>query len=618
VPAWLRGADDAPPPAPAGRDAPSAPADDDVPAWLRGADDAPPPAPAGRAAPGAPADDDVPAWLRGADDAPAAPARGAEGGMPDWLREMEPGDATPPPPAPVAPSWLHDDDDTPPGAAEGAASSPPAPAWLREDLDEARGSQPAAEARREPQAPPAGDLPPWLAAEDLTPPAGGSPVSPGAGDMALPSWLRGVADEPAPPSAGSPAAREQRGPEEAPRRSAAPPKSTPADSEGDDFLRGADLPSWLRPAESERAAESPEAQTFDWLTRLGASEQEEEAEAGGPALTALTQSRRPSYQRSTEQVAAVALLSQLVRAPYPEAAPAPLAETPSRWRRIGLDRVLYLLLALALLAGLLVPQISAPLQTAAPTAPGASELSEAVAGLTSDDVVLVAYEWGAQRSAELRPLEQAVMQRLAANKVKLILVSTDLQGSLLSFDQRENLRAAGYNIEPDGREFGGRDYVLLGYRPGGELALRSIARDLRAELRSDFNGQDATQGLLASNIESIRDVSMILVMADQPQDVQSWMEQVRSAAPEVPIAFLLPQEAQPLVQPYLALDGVYHLAGLPGALAFGVQSPGADQAALARSAGQLSLAIVMFVALLLVGAVGAAISRARRRRGGAA
>lgn len=209
------------------------------------------------------------------------------------------------------------------------------------------------------------------------------------------------------------------------------------------------------------------------------------------------------------------------------------------------------------------------------------------------------------------------MQRLAADKVKMILVSTDLQGALLSFDQIETLRAAGYNNE-NGQTFGGRDYVLLGYRPGGELALRSIARDLRGELRSDFNGQDATQGLLASNLQGIQDVAMILVMADQPQDVQSWMEQVRPAAGDVPIAFLLPQEAQPLVQPYLALDGVYHLAGLPGALAFAAGSPAADQAAVSRSAGQLSLATVVFVALLLVGALATALTRARRRRGGAA
>jgi len=634
APAWLRGADeplaargapvDEPP---AARGAPAG--GDDVPSWLREADepsaargvpiDEPP------AARGAPAGgDDVPSWLREADEPPAA--RGAPAGgddVPSWLREDDvapsgrpPEGARPPAePAPAAdaddvPAWLRELE---PGAKPAPTPSPSvAPTWLHEDFEEAAPAAPAPlnepEEPAQPSRPPA-DLPPWLTADE---PAAPAPARPGTSDLALPSWLRGVSDEPAAPPAPPP-----RGADDPPRRGTPPGRSRPADSEGDDFLRGADLPSWLRPPEPERASDSATAQTFDWLTRLGASEVEEDAEGRAP-VAAATPLRRPAYQRTAEQAAAAGLLGQLARAPYPEAAPAPAAATPSRWQRVGLDRVLYLLFALALLVGLIAPQLAAPLQPAAPAAPGAAELGGIVDGLTSEDVVLVAYEWGAQRSAELRPLEQAVMQRLAANRVKLILVSTDLQGALLSFDQREPLRAAGYNVEPDGREFGGRDYVLLGYRPGGELALRAIARDLRGELRSDFAGRDATQGLLASNIQGIRDVAMILVMADQPQDVQAWMEQVRPAAGDVPIAFLLPQEAQPLVQPYLSLDGVYHIAGLQGALAFAAGAPNADQAALARSAGQLSLAVVVFVVLLLLGAAGAALSRSRRRRGDSA
>jgi hypothetical protein len=390
-------------------------------------------------------------------------------------------------------------------------------------------------------------------------------------------------------------------------------------------MKGAELPSWLRVPEPELPGETAEGQQLDWLRRLGGPDQDDE----GDSVAQIAPAERPQrrlYQRSPEQREAIALLQSLSRSPYPAPVALPAAPPRTALQRIGLDRIIYGLLALALILGLLLPQLTAPFQTPAPAAPGAAELGALLDGLGGEDVVLVAYEWAAQRSGELRPLEQAALSRLIAEKTKLILVSTDMQGTLLSFDLREPLRAAGYNVEPDGREFGGRDYVLLGYRPGGELALRSLAQDLRGELASDFTGQDARESLVANNadgtprVNALSDLALIMVLADQPQDVQVWMEQVHRAAPEVPIAFLLPQEAEPLAQPYLRLPGVYHVAGQQGALALLGADAAADPTLVARVSGQHWYSVLAFVILLLLGGLGAALARAgaRRSRGGAA
>ncbi|NTV63783.1 MAG: hypothetical protein HGA65_09635 [Oscillochloris sp.] len=439
--------------------------------------------------------------------------------------------------------------------------------------------------------------------------------------MSLPSWLRGVADE-EPPVRAAPRTGKVDDTTTSRRRG-----SMNEDSEGDDFFKGTELPGWLRPSEPEQPAISAEGQALDWLTRLGTADEgdSESGISGGTreTLHVATPARR-IYQRSAEQIEAISLLQRLVRTPYPAPVEMPTPAPLPRWQRIGLDRALYLVLALVLLVGSMFPQITGPFQTTTPTAPGTIDLNERLARLGPDDVVLVAYEWDAQRSAELRPLEQAVTAPLIAQKTKLILLSTDLQGTLLSFDMRGRLRAAGYNTDVDGKVFGGRDYVLLGYRPGGELALRRLAQDLRAELASDFEGRDATQGLLATTfdgaprISTVRDLSMIIVLGDQSQDVQVWMEQVHTAAPSVPITFLMPQEAEPLVQPYLHLPNVYHLAGLQGSLALQALHQDADHTAIAQATGQQSLAIVTFVVLLVCSSIGVAIARARRSRRGAA
>ena len=73
-----------------------------------------------------------------------------------------------------------------------------------------------------------------------------------------------------------------------------------------------------------------------------------------------------------------------------------------------------------------------------------------------------------------------------------------------------------------------------------------------------------------------------------------------------------------MLQPYLRLPNVYHLAGLQGALAMSALTTGADSTAIARATGQQSLAVLTFVILLIGGGLGLALAHARKSRRGAA
>jgi hypothetical protein len=333
---------------------------------------------------------------------------------------------------------------------------------------------------------------------------------------------------------------------------------------------------------------------------------DEVAVAAAPLAPRLAPPRLPV--RSASQVEATALLRQLAVEPYPAAAPLADTPKPALWRRLGLERVLYLLLLIALVTGLTLPELTVGLQ-APPIVPGAEEIHGQINQLTANDVVLVGYEWDARRISELRPLERAVLDHLIEKQVKLVLVSTDPQGTLLLFDLRDQLTAASYRQNGEG-------YLLLGYKPGGELALRTMAQDFQRSLRADFLGNDANVSALAMGLDTGRpltrlsDFSMTLVLADDAGDVQAWMEQVRPAmdAPEgsgQPMLFLLPAEAEPIVQPYMVQPNVLHLAGSQGALAYQALRGGPDSAAqiAAVAAGQ-RFATLAFVAIMVLGALG--------------
>ncbi|MCG8349268.1 MAG: hypothetical protein MI924_15985, partial [Chloroflexales bacterium] len=608
IPAWLRDAD---------RETPSATSDsEEIPAWLRDADRE-------TATPSSPSEGSaIPAWLQSADAEPSVAPQPPEASdaMPAWLRDAteEQNEQNEQPASPAnedVSEWLKGDAPASPGLP--ASLEPSAmPSWLETPSSESE------------QAPASPDLPPWLASERE---GSGLPRT-AANDESLPLWLRGADREAIVPEQSSTGFSGEKDvaapsssppPEEAkPSRwasSAEPPapRTKRDDEDSGDFFGSADLPDWLRLPEPETAVQTEETQALDWLSRLGIQDDDSE-EAVVATATSVAVLPRPTYTRSPAQQEAIALLQRLVAAPYPETAPKAKPAPLSVWERIGLERILYVVLIVVVLAGIAFPQLSSTLQTATPMASGASDLAAAIERLSDEDVVLLAYEWDAERSSELAPLEDAVAAHLIERKAKLLLVSTDPQGALLSFDLRDELQAAGYNPTIDGVSLGGRDYVLLGYRPGGELALRRMAQDLRAVLRSDFEGRDATLSGLATNFDgtprlsTLDDLAMIVVMADQPLDVQAWMEQIHSRATQVPIAFLIPSETQPLVQPYLRGANVLHLAGKQGALAYTAQGNTATTASIAQDTGRQNFAIAAFVALLIVGAGIGALLRMRR------
>ncbi len=601
VPEWLT-PDQPSPPAPsaldlppwlqniAGDEPPAAPGSVrlDLPSWLLEEDVPPSPA----VAPDAPtllADsnvmfppsdavgEDVPAWLK---TEPPASVPESSADIPTWLRELE----------------------SPEQAEQGATESE-APAWLQET------EAPAAEAPDWLQAaePPTSDVPDWLREETGAPsatPAADVPAwlqEPSSSTVDTPDWL--VTDAATEAVPWLEAASAQSGPVTEP-----PPTTS---STSDEFLSGADLPPWLR-ASSERVAEPAVTPSLSWLQRLGSREADEgEAVLAGAEVTIVKPPLPTPAQRTSDQLAAVTLLERLLQSPLPVTMP---AERPvvARRRLPVLEQWLALVLLLAILIGLLLPGLTATLANQVQPSPAAVALHDQLASLGSEDVVLIAYEWSAQRVAELRPLESALLAKLTDERTKLIIVSTDLQGTLLSFDLIGPLRAAGYNNE-NGVTFGGRDYVLLGYRPGGELALRNLALDLRAELRRDYTGQDATAGLLATRpdgtprIETLNDLAMIVVLADQVQDVQAWMEQIHSAAPTVPIAFLLPQEVYPQVLPYLRLPHVYAVAGQRGAIDL-LAAGNADEKATYAYSYQ-TWATLVFIGVLVLGMLIVGIGR---------
>jgi hypothetical protein len=642
APSWLAAAPAAAEPA-----APADVPDAATPDWLRDlpADDAPstPPAPPS-AASSAPAEE-LPGWLR--EEPPvAAPSSGASEELPGWLREEPPVAAPPSGAGETLPPWMQGitasaEDDTAAQMRPASSAEPESlPDWLRE-LPE--GEQPPAPEAREhqdeaPEAEPSpfaqpgsGSLPSWLA--DVEP--GVAPAQP-----SLPSWLSGAPHSPPPaPPALPPTAPVARAPEEldearpsaagnAPTPETLPPwlhareeqSAAAAPAGGGELIGAIDLPAWLRAETSEAAQEDvAESRSLDWLARL--RQQEEDSESTAAPVVATV---RPATIRRPVAPEALALIQQLGAQPFPQSAPTPI-ETVPRWQQAApLERALTALLLLGVLCAALLPGISASFASPAPPAAGGNvaQLHGIIDGLDDTSVVVVAYEWDAQRAGELAPLERSITEHLIARRAGIVTLSTDPQGALLSFNLRDRLREEGYGS-------GAVDDLFLGFLPGGELALRGLAQNFGGYVRRDFAGEDTSDSPFVTGqlkgrppLTAIDQVALIIVVADEAQDVQGWVEQVRSQVPGVPMALVTPSEIGPFARPYLTrgelLVGedtrgpLVALVGAQDALAYNNLRGGDDAAAaqLRALVGTRNLGLMLFVALL---AVGGAVALARRK-----
>ncbi len=601
--------------------------DDDAPAWLRGPESPTTSASEPTMSPGSAAED-VPAWLRDAARPLPEEAQSPQSDeLPAWLREGGPQLATPPSPnllplnivdtadeqafgQPAQPAWVSD------VSASSAPSPVPTadalPDWLQSDTPiypPNTGNTlvpPVASANDELPAwlrdtaaptvdPNASSLPPWLRDEAGQP----MPSAMAPGDINLPTWLRGTdSSSPATPSSAAASVVPQSTSNLDWFEDTGKPANLTPSSE---LLGGADLPAWLR-SETERPRESnaADARSLDWLARLGAYDDDTPAVATvNMAAPRLMLPAAPT--RTPTQIEALALLRRMASTPLPQAAVVGETAPATPLGRMNIERALSLLLLILLIVGLAVPGLATTVvgMDSAPS-PAAAALLEQIKPLGASDIVLIGYEWDAQRMSELRPLERAVIDQLIAQRVKLVLVSTDPQGTMLQFDLRDRLNAAKY-------EGGGLDYVLLGYRPGGEIGLRQLAQNLRGALQSDFQGRDATIGALATNLSTseprlstLNDFAMAIVFADEPTDVQGWMEQIRPTMKK-PIAFLVPAGVQPISQPYFRQPGIFSLAGIQGALAYEQLRGGADTTQTMLQTSQLRLATLLFCALLVIG-----------------
>jgi hypothetical protein len=281
------------------------------------------------------------------------------------------------------------------------------------------------------------------------------------------------------------------------------------------------------------------------------------------------------------------------------------------------DGVIYLAVLGVLLAVLAVRLPFGALN--APAAPDSLEFYNAVEAAPADKPVLVVYDWDASLSAEMSTLAGAVTNHLMSRRLHFVTLSTVPQGP--GFAQQITADAAGDTKANYGYEYG-RDYLVLGYVPGGEATLGSLANDFTTLLPLDYVKSQKLQNfdlMRGGNLKALQDFSLIIDLTSDEAALRNWIEQV-STRTKIPMVAAVPQGLEPMARPFRGIAGPglkAVLSGQAGASQYLKQLTDARRVTTAQySADDLAVRLnAQLVAQLLVtlAIVGAFISLGVRR-----
>jgi hypothetical protein len=177
------------------------------------------------------------------------------------------------------------------------------------------------------------------------------------------------------------------------------------------------------------------------------------------------------------------------------------------------------------------------LALAAPDLSRVSEVRAALAGLPDDPLVLVGMDADLGTYPEIRTTVRALMADLRSRGASLAFISFSTEGRAVAAAELDRLREQGVD---EGR------LLDLGFVAGAEAGLvRSVGTLLPRSATGDLAGEVRSRG------GGIAAFDLAVVVGGIDFGPRSWVEQVGTRLPALPVVAVAPTVAQPELAPYL-------------------------------------------------------------------
>jgi hypothetical protein len=186
-------------------------------------------------------------------------------------------------------------------------------------------------------------------------------------------------------------------------------------------------------------------------------------------------------------------------------------------------RIIYLFVALSLS----VPIISGIIMKPAPMST-ARAFYETVDKLDPAEgkLVLIASDWGPGTMAENRPQTEVAIEHLLRKRQPFALITIyTLAVPFLEAVPHGIVKRLEEEMPGEKWEYG-KDWVNLGYRPGGILMIQGLAKseDLHHTLKTDANETPLNDIPVMKNIHTLKDISMFMEFTGLVGAFNAWLQ----------------------------------------------------------------------------------------------
>lgn len=249
--------------------------------------------------------------------------------------------------------------------------------------------------------------------------------------------------------------------------------------------------------------------------------------------------------------------------------------------------VLLAVLAIAIVAGSAVA--GSLLQLANPDLANVSEVRAAFEALPEDGLVLVAMDADLGTYPEIRPAVRAAVDALLQRGASLAFVSVSVEGRAIGAAELARLEAGG--VDPD-------ELLDLRFMSGVEAGLVRLVSDALPP-----GAEGAMAEAITERGGGLAAFDLFLLIGGSDVGPRTWVEQVGTRLPQVPMVALAPTFAQPELAPYLRTGQLVGLLATVRDDAAYVESVAGDEEGASAADGPPSAAamlIGMLVALVVL------------------
>jgi hypothetical protein len=172
--------------------------------------------------------------------------------------------------------------------------------------------------------------------------------------------------------------------------------------------------------------------------------------------------------------------------------------------------------------------------------------------------ILLTMDYDFTNAPEVQPMATAWAWHCARKQHKLVFASLWPLGPRLTQE----------TVDTALREFpryqNGVDYVQLGYKPGNEAVIRTLASNIRELFTTDQFGKDLGDLPLTRDLRNLRDFDLILSISAGSPGTKEWIQYAATPL-NVPLAAGCTGVQAPLLYPYLPRQMIGLLGAIKGA-----------------------------------------------------